>query len=268
MPFAESRSVKSPAECWFYHVMDLPGFGTVGEQWDLRGRINDYIGHVDVRGKRVLDIGTASGFLTFEMEKMGADVVSFDADSPARLYLLPFKGELFTADRAAWIAQNDSLRRLQNGYWFAHRVLGSKARAFYGDVYDLPDEIGHFDIGLIGQILVHLSDPIRALASVMRRCDRLVITEGMMDDEKPTATLLGSKANGLPWAWWQYSIGLYREVLSIAGWEIESIKTASYRCLIMKPKPPSRRARIAGALLRRTSHPGIALTTIVARRAV
>ena len=30
------------------------------------------------RGKRVLDVGTSSGFLCFEMERRGAEVVAFD----------------------------------------------------------------------------------------------------------------------------------------------------------------------------------------------
>jgi SAM-dependent methyltransferase len=209
MPFAEPREVSSLDDCWFYHVMDLPGVGTTGGHWDLRGRAADYIGHVDVRGKRVLDVGTASGFLTFETEKMGADVVSFDADGPQRLYLLPFKDDLFTRDRGAWIAQHAGLNQLQNGYWLAHHALGSRARAFYGDVYNVPDDVGEFDVVIIGQILVHLSDPIRALASIMCRCrERLVITEGVIDEDRPFATLCGSTANGNPWAWWRYSTGL------------------------------------------------------------
>jgi hypothetical protein len=67
-------SPRSPAlhSCDFYHVMDLPGVGQVGGQWDLRGRVDDYLGHVELRGKRILEIGPASGFLTVEMEKRGA----------------------------------------------------------------------------------------------------------------------------------------------------------------------------------------------------
>src|SRR4051812_37484330 len=72
------QPVAGVGDCWFYHVMDLPGAGKVGGQWDLRGQVDEYLGGFDFRGKRVLDVGAASGFLTFEMEKRGADVVSFD----------------------------------------------------------------------------------------------------------------------------------------------------------------------------------------------
>ena len=72
-------------ECYFYHHMDLPGLDEVGKGWDLRETINEYLGGYDFRGKRVLDVGTASGFLTFEMEKRGAEVVSFDMASSTPL---------------------------------------------------------------------------------------------------------------------------------------------------------------------------------------
>jgi 2-polyprenyl-3-methyl-5-hydroxy-6-metoxy-1,4-benzoquinol methylase len=70
--------VESAADCDFYHVMELPGVGRVGDQWDLRGTVDAYLGDFDFQGKRALDVGAASGFLTFEMEKRGASVVSFD----------------------------------------------------------------------------------------------------------------------------------------------------------------------------------------------
>lgn len=79
--YAVKRNVKNIEECWFYHSMDLPEIGTVQGGWDLRGRNDDYLGSVEVSDKRVLDVGTASGFLTFEMEKKGAQVVSFGAEN-------------------------------------------------------------------------------------------------------------------------------------------------------------------------------------------
>lgn len=62
--------------------MDLPGLGTQGGSWDLRGRFADYTANVDLRGKTVLDVGSASGFLTFEAERAGATVTSYDVEGP------------------------------------------------------------------------------------------------------------------------------------------------------------------------------------------
>jgi 2-polyprenyl-3-methyl-5-hydroxy-6-metoxy-1,4-benzoquinol methylase len=73
------RFIERLEDCFFYHTMDLPGLGVVRGQWDLRGRFDDYIGGVSVAGKSVLDIGTATGFLSFESEHQGASrVLSVD----------------------------------------------------------------------------------------------------------------------------------------------------------------------------------------------
>ena len=87
------------ASCCWYHSLDLPE-GTVRGQWDLRGRFSHYVGHVPLGGRRVLDIGTASGFLTWEAEKRGAEVVSFDLDHARRQKLLPFASSVYMRDRA------------------------------------------------------------------------------------------------------------------------------------------------------------------------
>ena len=73
--FAEPRFIDKPENCFFYHTIELPGLGVVRGHWDLRGRFDDYVGGVSVAGKSVLDIGTATGFLSFESEKRGASRV-------------------------------------------------------------------------------------------------------------------------------------------------------------------------------------------------
>ena len=52
--FQEPRDVHGLEDCYFYHTLDLPGYGHVQGEWDLRGRFDDYIGGVDLRGKTVL----------------------------------------------------------------------------------------------------------------------------------------------------------------------------------------------------------------------
>jgi hypothetical protein len=55
LTFAEPpASLPDVDDCAFYHVIDLPGVGTTDGGWDLRGRVDDYLGHVDFAGKRVL----------------------------------------------------------------------------------------------------------------------------------------------------------------------------------------------------------------------
>jgi hypothetical protein len=67
--FAAPEKVEDVADCYFYHTMELPGYGVINGDWDLRHGVDDYLGNVTFAGKRVLEIGPASGFLAFEMEK-------------------------------------------------------------------------------------------------------------------------------------------------------------------------------------------------------
>src|SRR3954463_8402391 len=122
--FETPRPVADLDECLFYHVMDLPRSGLVGVGWDLRGNIEAYLGNLDWQGKSVLDLGAASGHLTFEMEKRGANVVSFDMLDRATCDVVPFVGHPGLAER-----ERERIRlrveAFKRAYWRAHRELNS-----------------------------------------------------------------------------------------------------------------------------------------------
>lgn len=176
--FAPPRLVTRLEDCCFYHTMDVPGYGTVHGNWDLRGYVDSYLGGVDLRGKRVLELGTASGFLCVEMEKRGAEVVAFDLSEDYDGDLVPFPAH---RDRPPEAARRGYVRRLNNGWWLVHRAFRSAARVVYGSVYDVPAGIGPVDVATFGNILLHLRDPYRALASATRLVrEAVVVTEHAM----------------------------------------------------------------------------------------
>src|SRR2546423_3892064 len=230
--FASPRFVDRLDDCFFYHTMELPGFGLVPAHWDLRGRFDDYVGGVDVRGKSVLDIGTATGFLSFEAEKRGASrVVSFDQLDGADQRFLPFKDKPYYRDHARWAEQyRAEIERWKNAYWLCHRLLGSKAEVFYGDIYDLPLALGEFDIAIIGSVLEHLSDPITALGSIARLTkERMVIVTPLLETKEPVARFEGQADKPeADFTWWIYSLPVYREILGMLGFEIEKVSPANY----------------------------------------
>jgi len=49
----------------WYHAVELPDGQVLPGAWDLRGHEEAYLGGVDVAGKRVLELGPATGYLTF-----------------------------------------------------------------------------------------------------------------------------------------------------------------------------------------------------------
>lgn len=86
--------VTDRGECFFYHTIDLKNGETVNGNWDLRGREDAYFGGTDFAGKKVLDVGSATGALTFAMEDRGADVTSLDLGPGATMSrdYVPFAG--------------------------------------------------------------------------------------------------------------------------------------------------------------------------------
>jgi 2-polyprenyl-3-methyl-5-hydroxy-6-metoxy-1,4-benzoquinol methylase len=63
--YSVPREINNIKDCYFYHTIDLPVVGTVRGNWDLRKHIKDYLGNVEFKDKRVLDVGCANGALSF-----------------------------------------------------------------------------------------------------------------------------------------------------------------------------------------------------------
>lgn len=229
---AEPRHIQDLSECFFYHTMTLPILGEVRGQWDLRGRFDDYIGGVDLKGKSVIDIGTATGFLSFEAEKKGATrVLSFDMGEARHQHFLPFKDKLYYRAPEHWADKYGAeIERWKNAYWLCHRLLESKASAYYGNIYDLPVELGSFDVAIVGSVLEHLSDQISALASIARLTrETIVVVTPLLDSDDRIAHFEGLADHPEnDFTWWTYSRGIYREVFKMLGFSIASITEAKY----------------------------------------
>ena len=184
--YAEPRWISGVEDCYFYHTMILPGLGTVQGNWDLNPNLRKYLGDVNFSGKRVLDVGCASGALSFYMEEQGAEVVSFDLDKNGDWDLVPFaKYEHLTSIRNE---KKKEMDRLNNSYWLAHRLLDSKAKVVYGSIYAIPEAIGPVDISVYGSILLHLRDPFLALQSGLRLTREVVIISESLRNQRVKTT--------------------------------------------------------------------------------
>jgi SAM-dependent methyltransferase len=219
--YATPPQVDDLGQCTFYHTLDIPGVGEVAGVYDLRQCLDAYLGPIALQGRRVLEIGPGSGFLTFAMEQRGAEVVAIELAEDKPWDYVPYDSPLL----AAWLEeQKATMRRMRNGFWFAHRRLGSKARVHYGSAYDLPAALGRFDVAIMAAVLLHNRDPLGIIANCARITDRAIVIVDQYDAQldglhQPLLGFCPTRENRMVHTWWHLSPRLLREYLRCLGFE-------------------------------------------------
>jgi len=219
--FAAPRFVANLDNCFFYHTMDIPGYGTAQGHWDIRGNESQYLGEVEFKDKRVLEIGPASGLLTFFMEHQRAEVVSLEA---AENFAWEFYWDLqdtVPEDLGVKLeAHREMMEKVKNSYWLCHRAFSSKAKVYYGSAYSVPQELGKFDISVLACMLLHNRNPLHILESCARVTrETMIIVEPFHE-----CPFTQSAIEFLPidnrhcWhTWWQFSPHFFINVLHSMG---------------------------------------------------
>jgi tRNA (mo5U34)-methyltransferase len=145
------------AEDYWFHRIDLPG-GMVTPGWNdpRTTKLPCYGLPEDLTGMRVLDIGHAEGFFSFEAERRGAAEVVGIENFPPML-------RKFNICRAA---------------------LNSKAQSFRASVYDLnPKAFGTFDLVFFYGVLYHLRHPLLALEKIQEVCTGTLLMQTAVSDD-------------------------------------------------------------------------------------
>lgn len=188
----------------WYHTFDFNrNVEGIVPHYDLNTCIDKFLLPEDGKGKTFLDIGTANGFFSFEMERRGADVISFDLGLENDTDKIPYPG---SPNRIA--SAREYIKKLHKGYWYAHKHFNSKARVVYGSVMDMPDWLETFDVVLLGSILQHLRDPLGAIIQVDRHVkDTIIICEAYYKSRQPVIHFQANPEAKTPqfWTWWRMS---------------------------------------------------------------
>ena len=216
-PWAEIAP-RSPArqDCFFYHSITLPE-GEVNGIWDLRGRARQYLGEVDFNGRSVLEVGPASGCLSFWMEAAGAQVTCLEPTLEHLWDVVPFEGFDTPGWRETFLGE---IRGVRNSFWYAHHALGSKVRMVEADPYRIPEAAGRYEIGVLAAVLLHCRNPFDMLQSVARRVDRtMVVTEEYNAALGPAAACMFQPHLGVQQVdtWWQFTPQFFVSALGLLG---------------------------------------------------
>jgi SAM-dependent methyltransferase len=205
--------------CDFYHTIAWNDGTVTPGVWDLRGREHRYLGWVDVTGRRVLELGPATGHLTFHMAGKGADVVALDLAPGMATDIIPQVGHDLEAHRRLNL---EYMERVRNSWWYAHQRLGSHAQMVYGDIYRLPSDLQRFDVATFGSILMHLQRPFAALAQAAAITDKaIVVTEPIphipADPYRSEIEFAPIDTAKTVVVWWQHWPGAIIRMLRVLG---------------------------------------------------
>lgn len=193
-PIDPDLQARIDAASW-YHTIDLGDGRVTPGAYDHRPYLPRYGLPEDLTGKTALDLGAASGFFSFEMERRGAQVTAVDLpDWDSHDF-----GPNYQPDQDPETAN----RYLHEPFEIAKEALGSKAEKRRLNIYDVsPQTVGVYDIVFCGSLLIHLTDPIRALwniASVTREKAIIATSITPAEAERPIATMVGyDRGDG----WW------------------------------------------------------------------
>jgi tRNA (mo5U34)-methyltransferase len=232
---------------YWYHTIDLAqGLVTPGT-YDYRRSVSAFPFPADMSGMKALDVGSATGFFAFELERRGANVTSADLPSVDGFDKFPLEDGRQTIEKLAFMAREHTGQ--QNGYSgnegaedayeyhvdgpfkFCHRVLGSKVERRYSTIYNLSkDTLGadDFDFVYVGDVIVHTLHPVEALAALASVCSgTLVLSQEVPESlgSQPAIRYVGGETLGEEnMRWWLPNVPCIQQILKKLGFkEVEVV---------------------------------------------
>jgi tRNA (mo5U34)-methyltransferase len=228
---------------FWYHTIDLgDGLVTPGS-FDYRALVEEFGFPPSMSGMKALDVGSATGFFAFELERRGAAVTSIELPALSRWDCFP--GESTTGiigkirerlpyhsvlpheeiiERFRTMSEEELYRiLLDDPFRFCHERLGSNVRRVYSTVYELEAALygRRFDVVMLGDILVHSINPLAALASAASVCvGELIVADHILgaEDEAPALRYIGGASAGSDQAeWWRPNVAWFRQILTRLG---------------------------------------------------
>jgi tRNA (mo5U34)-methyltransferase len=201
----------------WYHTFDLPGGITTVGLFNHRNMVKRVPIPASLAGKRCLDVAASDGFWSFELARRGAaEVISVDLPDAAQQ---DFSGPPGTAEA---LAQGSG--RANQAFALVKEATGLNVDRVDGSVYDLDQmDLGTFDYVFMGNILLHLRDPILALQQVRKvttgeflSLEAISLPQTLLRPLSPT----GQFALGDENLFWVPSKRAHRRLVEAAGFEV------------------------------------------------
>jgi len=257
---AEERGLGDVSLYYWYHTVDLgAGLVTPGTH-DYRRSLEAFDFADDMSGMHVLDVGSATGYFSFEFERRGAQVVSVEVPSLADMDRFPdqepkqiikkiagmtagqssYTSEQFDAVFGKADLESFYHHFVDGPFRLCHGSLGSQVERRYARVYDIPDtDLGsrQFDLVFLGDLLLHTMHPLSALAAVAPLCrGRLVIAQHLPAGLGSRPAALYAGGDTVSWdhsTWWYPNFACFEQILKKFGFR--DIKVVGHSTGVTRP---------------------------------
>ncbi|HEY3728265.1 MAG TPA: methyltransferase domain-containing protein [Solirubrobacteraceae bacterium] len=204
----------------WYHTFELPEGVVTAGYFDLRRVVGKLPLPESLAGKRCLDAASCEGFWSFELARRGAgEVVSVDLPDTSRQDWQGVASE--ESRRAGSGLANRHFRLVQDALGAAN------VRRVDLNLYDAdPAGLGTFDYVFVGNVLIHLADParaLRALRSLIRPGGELLSLEAtslaltLLSPRRPLGQLWDYDDQP---RWWTPNMAAHRRLVHAAGYEV------------------------------------------------
>lgn len=177
-----------------YHRLQITDSLVMMGDYDMPHYVCYYHLPEDLRGQKVLDVGTAAGYLALECARRGGSVTAID---------------IWTSVPAAEIARSAQL----------------DFRYVQKSVYDLTADFGQFDLVLCGSLLLHLPDQFGAIQKLRQVCrGQLSISTACLPEsatsDRPLCEFVAIKGvDGDYYTYWQLGRESLRRMILTAGFK-------------------------------------------------
>jgi SAM-dependent methyltransferase len=231
---------------YWYHTIDLGNGLVTPGTYDYRKDLSLFGFPIDMNGMKVLDIGSATGFFAFEFERRGATVISVELPSIAD-WDMPLGEdrertltELMAYHQVTTIEEVHNLH-LDAPFEFCRRVLNSKVKRCHSTIYDLSANklgVDAFDLLFVGDVLLHIFSPLKALAALAPLCrGTLVIAQHVPNNEnhQPVMHYIGGeRRGGDSRSWWLPDRLCFEQMLTRLGFK--NVSVVGHHTGVLRPE--------------------------------
>ena len=182
----------------WYHTIDLgDGIVTPGV-FDLRPAVSQFGVPERLDGKTVLDVGPGNGFFTFLFEERGAEVTTVELPSWDAHDASPVLKAFYQSEEGQAVAPN-----IHDALGLVARAKGSRVTRRFVNIYDFDPAVqGRYDIVFCAAVLLHMTDPLRALYRIFAATKEMALISTPIHDEAsgtPRADFRGTATGHTFW---------------------------------------------------------------------